>query len=227
MRAQLIIAAAGMGRRLGLNKPKALSPMAGKPLVAATVGRMRAAPFVRPIIIIYPDGWEQAFREALHEYSDAIVLVAGGAERQISVLHGLDALDAATEIAAIHDVARPFVPIEAVVSALDAAREYGGATLATPVSDTILLDNGDGFLDQTPDRSRLWACQTPQVFRTDIIRRAHAVAADEGLVFTDDATLARYIGCTVKLVDGGPMNFKITTSRDLAFAACLWERETP
>ncbi len=225
MKARLIIPAAGMGRRLGLDIPKALAPLAGKPLIAWTAEGMREAPVLAPVVIAVPAGWEKQFEEALSAVETTVQLVAGGSERQASVRRALAALDEDAEIVAIHDAARPFAPISAVIKAIEAAREFGGATLATPASDTLLLDDGEGFLESTPDRTRAWACQTPQVFQVDLIRRAHEQAAREGRVFTDDATLARHAGYKVKLVDGGPGNFKITTARDYSFAAYLLEHD--
>ncbi len=225
MKARLVIPAAGMGRRLGLDIPKALAPLAGKPLIVRAVEGMGDAPFLAPVVIAVPAGWEKQFAEALRSVETATQLVTGGSDRQASVRRALAALDEDAEIVAIHDAARPFAPVSAVIKAIEAARAYGGATLATPASDTILLDDGDGFLESTPDRAHAWACQTPQAFQVDVIRRAHEQAAREGRAFTDDATLARHAGCKVKLVDGGPGNFKITTARDFSFAAYLLEHD--
>lgn len=227
MKTQLVIPAAGMGRRLGLDMPKALAPLAGKPLIAVTLERLLAVGFDAPVLIAVPDGCEARFQEALAGLGAAVLFVAGGAERQQSVRGALDALDADTALVAIHDAARPFVPVAAAQAAIAAAREHGGATLAARTADTILVDNGAGFLEATPDRGHTWACQTPQVFQVDIIRRAHALASDQGLSFTDDATLARHAGCPVKLVDGGRGNYKITTMDDFLFATYLLERDLP
>jgi len=129
-----------------------------------------------------------------------------------------------TEIVAIHDAARPFPTALSISTAIEAAHHYGAATLATPAIDTILVDDGRGFLGVTPDRTLLWACQTPQVFQVDVIRRAYEDEKNKDVPCTDDATLAQRIGCQVKLVDGGAMNFKITTKRELAFARYLLEQ---
>lgn len=220
---QLILPAAGLGQRLGLQLPKALAQLCGQSLVARTLDRLLAVEFLEPIIVIYPTGYEDEFSEALDEIPADILLVEGGAERRDSVKRGLDALDADTEIVAIHDAARPFPTVRSVFAAIEAAHKYGAATLATPAVDTILTDEGTGFMGTTPERSLLWACQTPQVFQVDVIRRAYEDERNKGIPSTDDATLVQRIGAPVKLIDGGAMNFKITTKRELAFANYLLE----
>ncbi len=224
MKAQLLIAAAGMGRRLGLQGPKALARLGGKSLVAATLERLLPLNLTPPTLVLFPKGYGAAFREHLETLPAQTLLVEGGEERQDSVRRGLDALNNDTEIVVIHDAARPFAPIEAIAEAMEAAHRVGAATLASPAVDTILMDDGGGMLASTPDRSRLWACQTPQVFQTAIIRQAYALAQLQGLRCTDDATLAKAAGTPVALVDGGPMNFKITTRLDLDFANYLWDK---
>ena len=97
----------------------------------------------------------------------------------------------------------------------------GAATVTVPVIDTILQADENAFLVETPDRRYLWACQTPQTFRVDVIRRAHASAAAEGFLSTDDASLVRRMGEPVKLVMGSTLNIKITTPVDLSIATCL------
>ncbi|HDP35906.1 MAG TPA: 2-C-methyl-D-erythritol 4-phosphate cytidylyltransferase [Candidatus Hydrogenedentes bacterium] len=224
MSAQLVIPAAGMGRRLGARMPKALVKLCGRNLIARALDRLLAVEFDEPIIVIIPPGYEKEFTEALSDIPAVVSLVEGGDERQHSVRNGLAVLRDDTDIVVIHDAARPFPPVRAVCIAIEAARRYGAATLATPATDTILIGDGDGFLDSTPERKRVWACQTPQVFQTDIIRRAHERAKNGKGGFTDDATLAHEAGCRVKLVDGGMINIKITTKRELAFASFLLEQ---
>ncbi len=218
MNAQLLMVAAGLGRRLGLDTPKALADLCGQSLAARTLDTLASVGLAPPAIIVYPKGYKESFQEALKNAAMPVQYVEGGAERRDSVRRGLDALNPDTDIVVIHDAARPFANADAVRAAIEAANHCGAATLATPVADTVLVSDGDGYLDNTPDRALLWACQTPQVFRTSVIRQAHDDVRNRDIVGTDDATLARRIGCRVKLVDGGAMNFKITTRRDLAFA---------
>lgn len=220
MKLQVLIPAAGMGRRLGAEKPKALVPLAGRPLIQITLERMGPLLGEAAVIVVYPDGFKREFADAILPHTK-VSLVTGGSERQDSVCEGLKALDVDTEIVAIHDAARPFVPLKAVRRAIEEAKRHGAATLALPVADTMLLGNDKEFLESTPDRSRVWACQTPQVFRTEIIRQAYSLDGETRKSVTDDATLARLAGFPVKLVMGDAMNFKITTPEDVAYVEYL------
>jgi len=224
MKIQLLIPAAGMGRRLGYDRPKALVPLGGNPLILTTLTRLRPIASDAPVVVVVPPGHEQAFHTALGPYSGPVTIVHGGEERRDSVARGLAALDADTEIVVIHDAARPFPPVESVHAAIEAASAMGAATVALPVSDTILLEDGNGFLKDTPDRASVWACQTPQVFRVSVIREAYGKQVDGAASCTDDATLVRLAGLPVKLVTGHALNFKITNPWDLMFAEYLLER---
>ncbi|MCC6143581.1 MAG: 2-C-methyl-D-erythritol 4-phosphate cytidylyltransferase [Candidatus Hydrogenedentes bacterium] len=223
MRAQLVIPAAGMGTRLGAQGPKALVELLGTPLLVHTLRRFEPLHMACDAVVVAPIEFLDTFQAAIDAaYDDhKIQLVPGGAERQESVDRGLAALRSDTEIAVIHDAARPFIGAEAVRAAIEAAAEFGAATVAVPAVDTILQADADAFLESTPDRSQLWSCQTPQVFRVEVIREAHARARAEGHLGTDDASLVRRLGGRVKLVPGSAFNFKITRPEDLVFARAV------
>ncbi len=212
-----------MGLRLGGAGPKALAPLEGTPLLVRTLQRFAGLRLVENAVIIVPANQRAQFNEALSAAFPgvAFILVDGGAERQQSVANGLDALLPTAEIVVIHDAARPFVSREAIQLSIAAAQSCGAATVAIPLIDTILVADEQGFLDSTPDRANLWACQTPQTFRIDAIRDAHAAAARAGYRATDDASLVRWHGGSVRIVNGSPANRKITTPEDLAYAAHL------
>ena len=224
-RLQLLIPAAGMGTRLGADRPKALVDLAGIPLLVRALMPFKELDLVRNGIVTIAPQARAEFDEVLrtHFPSLPVHLVDGGKERQDSVRNGLAALDPATEIVIIHDAARPFVSLESIRLSVDAAAEYGAATVAIPSIDTILVSDADEFLVDTPDRKTLWACQTPQTFRVDVLRHAHEEAAHAGFTGTDDASLVRRAGGQVKLVMGSPLNFKVTTPQDLALARCVIE----
>lgn len=212
-----------MGTRLGADVPKALVPVAGEPLIVRTLRRFATLELVEGAVITVPPEHRDAIKTAVTAAfaGREFLFVNGGAERQLSVGNGLDALDPATEIVVIHDAARPFVSSESIAGSIKAAAQHGAATVAIPASDTILAADDERFLFDTPDRSRLWACQTPQTFRVPVIREAHTRARQEGLLATDDASLARQYGARVQLVMGSPLNFKVTTAGDLALAECV------
>lgn len=225
MKLQVVIPAAGMGERLGMPLPKALVEINGQALIRHTLQRL--APFheERPAIVLYPENFHDDFVRVCEPMN--VLLVAGGKERQQSVQNALSALEADTEIAILHDAARPFVPLDAVHAAVEACKQWGAATLAVPVSDTILAVNEECLLTDTPDRKQLWACQTPQIFLKEALLYAHGQAAAENRQFTDDASLVRHYGGTVKIVSGHGGNFKITTAADLAYAAFIMQKESP
>lgn len=224
MKVQAVIPAGGLGQRLGRSMPKALVPVAGIPLLVRTLRAFETLDLAHSAIVVVPASHRDAFRDALLPHFPGIRLVDGGEARQDSVRLGIAALDSDTEICVIHDAARLFIAPEAIQAAIDAAAEMGAATVAIPSIDTILIEDGEGFLKETPDRRQLWACQTPQVFRTEIIRGAHERAVTEAMEVTDDATLVKRCGHPVKLITGSPLNFKLTTPTDLQIAEALIEK---
>ncbi len=220
---QVLIPAAGMGTRLGADNPKGLVEIAGVPLLVHTLRKFEAVGLLNGLIVAAAAGYEVRFERALAEHypEGRFHVLTGGAERQDSVRIGLAALERDTELVVIHDAARPFVATETIQAAIRSAAAYGAATVATPCTDTILEATEDGMLDSTPDRRRLWSCQTPQVFRVEIIRHAHEGAAVSKQRFTDDATMVNKDGAPVKIVAGSQENFKITTPADLHHATLL------
>ncbi len=225
MKTQLLIPAAGMGQRLGAQGPKALTDLCGEPMLVRTLRAFSGLGLLPGAVVTIPGAYASEFRNVLASAfpGTPFSLIDGGAERQDSVENGLHALDADTDIVVIHDAARPFVAVASIHASIDAAIAYGAATVAIPCNDTILEAESDDFLCNTPDRSILWACQTPQTFRVDVIRKAHEIARREEFVSTDDATLVRRVGGAVKLVRGTPLNFKVTAPGDLALARCVIE----
>ncbi|HEO71669.1 MAG TPA: 2-C-methyl-D-erythritol 4-phosphate cytidylyltransferase [Candidatus Hydrogenedentes bacterium] len=220
MKTQLVIAAAGMGVRLGRAQPKALVGLAGQPMIVRTLMRFESMGLVDRAIVVVPGDYQAVFEETLAEAYPAVslVFVRGGAQRQESVRRGLTCLDPATDIAVIHDAARPFVPERAIRKVCVTAAGEGAATMAIPCSDTILEVDEENRLLDTPDRQRLWTCQTPQAFRVPVIQEAHERALRQGFAVTDDASLARWAGYEVRVVMGSPLNFKITKPEDLMLA---------
>jgi len=214
-----IVVAAGPGTRLGAGMPKGFVPLAGVPLFVRSLRAMLAAPAIdEAIVVTPPEAMEQA-RELLRAhgpYRLAPRVVAGGAERQDSVRHGLAAVERAA-LVAIHDAARPFVALAIIEAAIEAAGVHGAAIVAIPATDTIKIVGADGAIESTPPRARVWLAQTPQIFRTELIRAAHARGSD-GAPATDDAALVERLGHRVQVVAGNADNRKITTPDDQAWA---------
>ena len=174
------------------------------------------------------DGMQKVFKDlaAKFKFQKPFRIAVGGAERQDSVWNGLEALTPKAEIVAIHDAARPCTSKELIAATVKAAEETGAAVAAQPLTDTI-KESADGKLIQRMlDRSRLWAVQTPQTFRVEVIRRALTEARRRKLVFTDDTAACELIGQPVRLVSSIAPNPKVTVVGDLPFIEILLRGKT-
>lgn len=215
-----IIVAAGRGTRMGPNVDKLFLELAGRPVVLHTWLRFDACPEIDHVVLVTrpelkPEFEKLAGRQPL---AKPFTLVSGGKERQDSVWNGLEAASKGTEIVAIQDAARPCTSGELITATIAAARATGAAVAASPVTDTI-KESADGqFVSRHLDRARLWAVQTPQTFRFEVIRRAIQSARDKGQVFTDDTAACEAIGQPVRLVNSSTPNLKVTTPADLPLA---------
>ena len=194
---------------------KIFAPLAGTPIIAHTLRAFEESRIVSLIsLVLAPE--RLADGRALSGRKVSAV-VPGGPRRQDSVRLGLEALGGC-EYVLVHDGPRPFVTHDLIERALEAARESGAAVPAVPVTDTIKEAGADGFVTSTLDRSRLWAVQTPQAFRRDILLRAHAeITAD----VTDDAAMVEALGIPVRIFEGDRRNIKITTPQDLVLAEAM------
>jgi 2-C-methyl-D-erythritol 4-phosphate cytidylyltransferase / 2-C-methyl-D-erythritol 2,4-cyclodiphosphate synthase len=214
----VILLGAGAGRRLGAGEPKGFLPIGGRPILAVAAASAAASPLVRGLVVTFPPGWEGRARACIEALGTEARFVEGGESRQASVRAALAEVPGAIEIVAVHDAARPFAPpglFEVVLEAVD-----GGADGAVPVlsvTDTVLRVRGE-VVEGAEPREKLALGQTPQAFRTTILREAHAKAEAAGASFTDDASMLRWAGFDVRALPGDPANAKITTLADLAQA---------
>jgi 2-C-methyl-D-erythritol 4-phosphate cytidylyltransferase len=216
-----VIVAAGRGERMG-GVEKMFTPLAGKPVLARVVDTFQKCKLIDQIVVVLAEQDLEKGEKLMARYgwSKVTDICSGGEERQQSVAAGLGRLKDCQWVV-IHDGARPLVTEDLIKKGLEAAKETGAAVAAVPVTDTIKLAADDGFILGTPPRKNLWAVQTPQVFRFDIITEAHRRA--EGMA-TDDASLVERLGYKVKLYMGSYDNMKITTQSDLALAESLVQR---
>lgn len=220
-----VIVAAGMAQRMcGIDKM--MTPLGGVPLLLRTLRAIAASEKITDIIIVTRKELVQEARELCEQDAKRIcAVVAGGSSRAESVLRGLEAVR--TELVAIHDGARPLVSMRVIEEVIAAAEKYGAAAPAIPVHDTIKVAQ-NGIVAQTPDRSTLFAVQTPQVFRTEAIRTALQAALEKNLPLTDDCSAMEAAGYPVHLTAGEEENLKITVPSDLILAeAILKRRENP
>ena len=224
MRVNAVIVAAGEGRRMGANVPKPFLSLGGRPLILHTLSRF-ATSQVRKLVLV-------AAASDISKYPALIqsdpqlgglefVFQAGGHRRQDSVRHGLSRLDSDCEVVVIHDGARPFVAPEIIDRCVEAAFREGAVVVGVPVSSTVKVVSSDRYVRETPPRESLWEIQTPQAFRTEIIREAFQKATAKDEEVTDDATLVERLGKRVALLEGHRTNIKITVPEDLLFAEAL------
>ena len=214
--AAAVILAAGAGRRLGAEVPKAFFPIGDRPMLAVAASAAAASPAIAAIVVAAPPGYEDTARACLEGLDVPSTVVEGGATRQASVRAALAALDGPA-IVAVHDAARPFAPPDLFTEVVRAVADGAdGAIPVLAVSDTVKRLDGLRVVDTVP-REDLGLAQTPQAFRVAALRSAHAEATRAGYDVTDDAMLLEQVGAVVA-VPGDPRNFKITTMLDLARA---------
>ena len=218
-----ILLCAGRGERLGAGVDKALAPLAGRPLFVWSLEALQQCEAIEGIVVVGP---VQMLRDALtasgHAEARIVAWVEGGKERRDSVARGLAALPAEATLVAIHDGARARVPTDVVKRVVADALEHGAAIAALPMADTLKRSSLRVIEDTVP-RASLWCAQTPQVFRREWIEEAHRQKRGE---VTDDSMLVEAAGRRVHLTPGDPVNFKITTPRDLELAEA-WLTRAP
>ena len=221
-----VIVAAGSGTRMGPGVDKLFLEVAGRPIVAHTWARFDAAACIDDLVLVVRDGMQEEFRKLAVEsgFKKPFRLTVGGKERQDSVWNGLQALVADCEIVAIQDGARPCTSLAVIEATIAAARETGAAVAAQRVTDTIKESDGGMLVAKHIDRSMLWAVQTPQTFRVEVIRRALAAVRERGVLVTDDTAACELIGQPVALVESPEPNPKATSPADLPYLELLLKR---
>ncbi|MBI3333625.1 MAG: 2-C-methyl-D-erythritol 4-phosphate cytidylyltransferase [Candidatus Omnitrophica bacterium] len=220
-----IVASGGTGRRLGSRRRKPFVPIGRRPIIAWTLKAMENSPAVDEVILVIHRGDVSAARRLIRKegFKKVSRVVAGGATRMSSVFRGLGALSPRVKWVLVHDGARPLASPDLFERTLKAARRSGAAIAAVPVVPTVKEARG-GWVKRTLDRKLLWAVQTPQAFRRDLLLRAHRAGIRRNLKATDDAALIEAIGGRVRIVKGSFRNIKVTTPEDLVVAEALLEK---
>jgi 2-C-methyl-D-erythritol 4-phosphate cytidylyltransferase/2-C-methyl-D-erythritol 2,4-cyclodiphosphate synthase len=214
-----VLVAAGRGTRVGGDVPKQFRKLAGRPVYAHALGAFLAHPMIGRIVLVAPAADVGRITDDIGETARPVTVVAGGATRQASVAAALAALPAGLAddtLVLIHDAARPLVSADLITAGIAAGLAHGAAVPGTSLTDTVKLVAGDGRITGTPERASLRAVQTPQVFRLDLIRRAHAAAT--GRDNPDDAALVEALGHPVTVFEGDPGNLKLTVEADFSVA---------
>ena len=216
-----VIVAAGSASRMG-GIDKVMAPLGGEPMIARTVRAFQECDAVAEIVIVTREDLIQPITNLCKEYAKVTAVVAGGKSRQESVGKGLSALSKDMKLAAIHDGARPLITWQLIDWVIRAANTYGAAAPAIPVKDTIKTVEG-GIVVNTPERAKLRAVQTPQVFDIDLLKGALLKAQQDGAEVTDDCSAVERLGMKIKIVEGDEKNLKVTTPMDLKIAEMLLE----
>jgi 2-C-methyl-D-erythritol 4-phosphate cytidylyltransferase len=218
-----LLVAAGKGTRMGAGVDKLFLEVAGRPVVAHAWQRFNDAACIDEIVLVVRDGMEPEFEKLARRFrfTKPFRLTVGGAERQDSVWNGLAALSTEAVIVAIQDAARPCTAERLIAATIEAAREEGAAVAAQRVQDTLKESTDGQVIARTVDRSRLWAVQTPQTFRVEVIRRALAEVRRRGLLVTDDTAACELIQQPVRLVSVPEPNPKVTLPADLPYIEWL------
>jgi 2-C-methyl-D-erythritol 4-phosphate cytidylyltransferase len=223
-----LVAAAGRGIRFGREMPKSFHPVGGRSLLVWSIEGLRLVPSIGRFVVMVPQGWEQTAREQLErEIPDCeAAVIAGGETRQESVEIGLAEAGAA-EIVLVHDAARPCFSAGLVERVIEAALRAGAAVPVLQATDTLGRIRDDD-LEAIVPRERVVGIQTPQGFRTAVLRRAFEEVRASGLRATDESSLVLAAGMPVKVVEGERRNIKVTVKEDLEIVAgFLGVRRTP
>lgn len=218
-----VVAAAGASERMGLGGSKQFLPLLGVPVILRTLLAFEASERVGSVVVVCRKEDLVRMKQTLSAggVKKVCAVVAGGDTRQRSAAAGAAAVPEGTEWIAVHDGARPLVRPEEIDRCVASAQECGAAALAVPLKDTVKLGDGKGFIASTPNRSLLWAVQTPQVFRLRDYRAAMRRAEDTGADYTDDCQLLENSGTKIRLCPGSYENLKITTPEDLTAAEAI------
>lgn len=221
-RVEAVIVAAGSGVRMdGIDK--LFTPIGGVAVIQRAIEAFERSPLIEQIVLVVSPAERERARDTVERagFEKVTAVTIGGARRQDSVRNGLEALGECDYVA-VHDGCRPLVPGSLIERGLEAAREAGAAVPGLPLTETVKEADEAGVVVRTVDRSRLYAIQTPQVFRRDLLLRAHDEVRGD---MTDDAAMLEAIGLPVAIFPGARANVKITTREDIELVNALLESE--
>jgi len=220
-----IVVAAGSGTRMGADMPKALIPLAGRPLLAWSILALDASEQIDGIVVVAPPGYERATKMALGETAELLAMAVGGASRGRSVAAGLEEIPEGVDRVLVHDAARPLLTTDHISMVLGGIEDADGAIIAAPVADTIKRTDDDLTIVDTVDRSVHWLAQTPQAFYLEPLVGAIEVAIEGDYIdtSTDCAAMVEAMGGQVRVVPSVLPNQKVTTPTDIDVVTPLLE----
>lgn len=222
-----VIVAAGKSTRMNSSINKQYIEVCGLPVLARTINAFEDCKLVDEIILVVNQNDIIYCKKNIidvYDFTKVTQIVGGGNTRQQSVLKGLNSVNKNSEVVLIHDGARPFIEQGIIIESILTASNFGAACVAVPVKDTIKKSGEEGFVKETVPREKLWAIQTPQVFKHSLIKEAHRQAVIDSFDGTDDSILVERLGLPVKLVMGSYDNIKITTQEDLIISEAIAQK---
>ncbi len=218
-----IIVAGGKGERMGPDVDKAFLSLGSKPVLVYSLLAFEKCPEVDEVVLVVRKERIEAARCAVQMFGckKVVKIIAGGNHRQQSVANGLAEISPASEVVAVHDGARPCVPISVISETIKSARLFGSGVAAVKITDTVKEVDKGMIISQTIDRTKLWRVQTPQAFKVDLLRKAFEMVNRKKIKVTDEASSVELICDNVRLVQSSSSNIKITSPDDLVLAAAL------
>ena len=215
-----VVPAAGCGRRMSKNGPKQFLELGSKPVLIHTLSALAGCPELEALVVAAPPELVSETVKLIGRFGVGKVqaVLAGGQTRQESVILAAEAVDEAYNYLLIHDGVRPFVDQKTIRRVMEAALEVGAATAGLPSHDTLAEVDRKMNVTSMPQRSRVWQIQTPQGFWRPLLEKAQKRAQNEDYLGTDETGLALRMGRQVRVVEGSPLNFKLTTPQDLRMA---------
>lgn len=224
----VVLLSGGVGKRMGANMPKQYLPLRGQPIAVYSFLTFASMKEVGEIVVVCDPTYEGVFLEAQARSSlpqSALKFARPGKERQDSVFSGLQQVQSAAALVAVHDSARPLVSVAETRKVLADASQHGAAVLGVPSKATVKEADGKGFVARTLNRSLLWEMQTPQVIRPQLLKDGFSLVQTEGLEVTDDVSIVEHLGHPVKITEGLYTNIKVTTPDDMLVAEKLLASE--
>ncbi|MBU0560076.1 MAG: 2-C-methyl-D-erythritol 4-phosphate cytidylyltransferase [Bacteroidetes bacterium] len=222
MKVTAVIPSGGIGKRINSSLPKQYIQIKGKELIAYTLQIFNASIHVDEIVIAAAPEYFELLSDIKSKYgfNKIIKVVSGGKERQDSVYNALSSISAHSEdLIVVHDAARPILPASVLENAIATAKKHGAVVSAIKASDTLL--KGNQTVESYLDRNDIYYVQTPQVFKFGLLHEAMKKANLENFIGTDESMLVHNYGHKVVIVDGSPINIKVTNNEDLEIIKLL------
>jgi 2-C-methyl-D-erythritol 4-phosphate cytidylyltransferase len=218
-----IVVAGGRGERMGGKVDKAFLSLGPKPVLAYSLQAFEECQDIDEVVLVVRRERVASARSMAQMFGCSKVhsVVAGGGKRQISVSNGLSQVDENASIIAVHDGARPCVTPQIISDTIKVAKRYGSGVAAVKITDTVKYVDRGYTVTKTVDRAKLWAVQTPQTFKYEVLVKAFEAVKKKNLTVTDEASAAELVLDNVRLVPAASSNIKVTTPDDLMLAAAL------